>query len=80
MITRLESYTRDAEQRAQLAAPAETTAESRRARAYWDVALGVFAAAYLAVVLFDDVESPLISLALMILVAHELIRPHMRNR
>jgi hypothetical protein len=42
--------------------------------------LGLFAAAYLAIVLFDDVESPLLSLALIILVIYELIQPRFRNR
>jgi hypothetical protein len=42
----------------------------------WDVTLGLCAIAYLALVLFDDVESPLLSLALIVLVAYELIQPH----
>jgi hypothetical protein len=42
----------------------------------WDVALGLCAAAYLALVLFDDVESPLLSMALIFLVAYALIQPH----
>ncbi len=45
-----------------------------------DVALGLCACAYLGLVLFDDVESPLLSLALIALVAHELIQPHVRNQ
>ena len=42
--------------------------------------LGVCSAAYLALVLFDDVQSPLLSMALIFLVAYELIQPHLRNR
>ena len=80
MITKLESCTRDTVQSAPLAAQAGTTADSRRAWAYWDIALGLFAAAYVTVVLFDDVESPLLTLALIVLVGYELIRPHMRDR
>jgi hypothetical protein len=34
----------------------------------------------LALVLFDDVESPLLSMALIFLVAYTLIQPHVRNR
>jgi hypothetical protein len=49
-------------------------------QAGWDVALGLFAAAYLALVLFDDIESPLLSMALIFLVAHALIQPHVRKR
>jgi hypothetical protein len=46
----------------------------------WDVALGLCATAYLAFVLFDDVESPLLSMALIFLVAYALVQPHVRNR
>jgi hypothetical protein len=73
LITRLECCTREAE-------AASAPPVSRRVRAYWDVALGLGAIAYLLFVLFDDVESPLLSLALLILVAHELFEPHVRNR
>ena len=79
MITRLESYTNDAEQGAP-SAHAEAPADSRRVRVAWDVTLGLCAAAYLALVLFDDVESPLLSIALIFLVAYALIQPHVRNR
>jgi hypothetical protein len=34
----------------------------------------------LALVLFDDVESPLLSMALIFLVAYALIQPHMPAR
>lgn len=76
MITRLESCTRDT------ASPAPTASSdvSGRVRAWWDVALGVCAVAYLTLVLFDDVESPLFSLALIILVANALVHPHPRKR
>jgi hypothetical protein len=59
---------------------AETPADSRRMRVGWDVTLGLCATAYLAFVLFDDVESPLLSMALIFLVAYALIQPHLRNR
>jgi hypothetical protein len=39
----------------------------------WDVTLGLCAVAYLAFVLFDDVESPLLSIALIVLVVYALI-------
>ena len=51
-----------------------------RSRAAWDVMLGLCACTYLGLVLFDDVESPLLSLALIALVAREIIQPHVRNR
>ena len=79
MITRLESYTNDAVQGAPLT-HAETPPESRRTRVGWDVTLGLCAVAYLAFVLFDDVESPLLSIALIVLVVYALIQPHVRNR
>ena len=79
MITRLESCTKDAEQGTP-SAHAGIPADSRRVRMVWDVALGLCAAAYLALVLFDDVESPLLSMVLAFLVAHALIQPHVRNR
>jgi hypothetical protein len=43
----------------------------------WDVALGLCSSAYLALVLFDDVQSPLLSIALLFLVAYDLIQPHL---
>jgi hypothetical protein len=46
----------------------------------WDVTLGLCAVAYLAFVLFDDVESPLLSITLIVLAAYALIQPHVRNR
>jgi hypothetical protein len=79
LITRLESCTKDADQGAP-SVHAETPADSRRVRVGWDVALGLCAAVYLALVLFDDVESPLLSMALIFLVAYALIQPHVRNR
>jgi hypothetical protein len=51
-----------------------------RSQVAWDVTLGLCASAYLAFVLFDDVESPLLSIALIFLVAYELVQPHLRNR
>ena len=79
MITRLESFTNDAVQGAP-SAHAQVPAASRRVRVFWDVTLGLCAAAYLALVLFGDVESPLLSIGLIALVAYELMQPHLRNR
>jgi hypothetical protein len=42
--------------------------------------VGLLATVYVTVVLFDDVESPLLTLALIVLVGYVLIRPHLRNR
>ena len=84
MITRLESYTKDAAQ-AGPSPRAETPAQDAqagevRARLVKDVTLGLGVAAYLALVLFDNIESPLLSIALVVLVAYELVQPHRRNR
>jgi len=79
LITRLESFTNDAVQGAP-SAHAQVPAASRRVRVVWDVTLGLCAAAYLALVLFGDVESPLLAMALIFLVAYALIHPHVRNR
>jgi hypothetical protein len=83
LITRLESYTNDVvhEAPAPRARPAQD-AGSRGVRTHvaWDVTLGLCTFAYLALVLFDDVESPLLSLALIALVTYEFIEPHVRNR
>jgi hypothetical protein len=46
----------------------------RRPRLLWDVLLGVFAVGYLALVLFDDIESPLLSLALILVFTYALLR------
>jgi hypothetical protein len=42
--------------------------------------LGLCSVAYVVLVLFDDVQSPLLSMALIFLVAYELIQPHLRSR
>ena len=78
-ITRLESFTKDADRGAP-SAHAEAPTASRRVRVAWDLTLGLCAATYLALVLFDDVESPLLAMALVFLVAYALIQPHVRNR
>ncbi len=79
MIIRLESYTNDVVTGAP-SPPPGNPGDSRRARVGWDVTLGLCAVAYLAFVLFDDVESPLLSIALIVLVAYTLIEPHVRNQ
>jgi hypothetical protein len=76
LITKLESYTKDADDGVN--SRAETATGSRGIRVGWDLALALCAAAYLALVLFDDVESPLLSMALIFLVAHALVQPHLR--
>jgi len=48
-------------------------------RAAKDAMLGLCAAAYLALVLFDDVESPLLSMMLIVVVAYELVQPHLHK-
>ena len=84
MITRLESYTKDVAH-GRPSPHAETPAQDAhagevRARLVKDLTLGLGVSAYLALVLFDSVESPLLSIALVVLVAYELVQPHMRNR
>jgi hypothetical protein len=51
-----------------------------RSRLVKDVTLGLVVSAYLALVLFDNIESPLLSIGLIVLVAYELVQPHRRNR
>jgi hypothetical protein len=84
LITRLESYTKDGSQSASsrhAEPPAHDPASGGvRAQLAWDVMLGLCSAAYLVLVLFDDVQSPLLSIALIFLVAYELIQPHLRSR
>jgi hypothetical protein len=83
LITRLESYTKDAAQDAppHAGTPAQDAqAGEARARLVKDVTVGLGVAAYLALVLFDNIESPLLSIALVVLVAYELVQPHRRNR
>ena len=58
---------------------ARDPAGSRRVRVGWDVTPVLCAVAYLAFVLFDDVESPLLSIALIVLVVYALVEPHVRN-
>jgi hypothetical protein len=84
LITRLESYTKDATQ-AGPSPHAETPAQDAhagevRARLVKDVTLGIGVSAYLALVLFDNIESPLLSIGLIVVVAYELVQPHLRNR
>jgi hypothetical protein len=44
------------------------------------VVLGLGVLGYLALVLFDDVESPLLAMALIVLVAYELVQSHRGRR
>ena len=83
MTTRLESYTNEARSVAPARAEAldrESDPRGARSQVGRDLTLGLCAIGYLAFVLFDDVESPLLSLVLIFLVAYALIQPHVRNR
>ena len=84
MITKLESCTKDAAQGApspHAEAAGNGSASKRIARRLGrDIALCIGTSAYVALVLFDDVEGPLLSMALIILLAYELIQPHLSNR
>jgi hypothetical protein len=83
LITRLESYTKDAAQRGP--SPHDETSDQDahaaelRSRLIKDVTLGLGVAAYLALVLFDNIESPLLSIGLIVVMTYELIQPHMRR-
>ena len=84
MLTKLESCTKNTVQGAppQYAKTAASGSTSKRTvrRRVWEIALCLGASAYVALVLFDDVEGPLLSMALIILLAYELIQPHLSNR
>ncbi len=71
MITRLESCTKRA--------PRDELPPRVPARLVWDIALVVCALTYLALVLFADVESPVLSMAFIALAAYELVQPHLRH-
>jgi hypothetical protein len=49
-------------------------------RLVWDVTLGLVTVAYLLLALFDDVDSPVLGMVLIILVGRELIQPHLSRR
>jgi hypothetical protein len=49
-------------------------------RLVWDVTLGLVTVAYLLLALFDDVDSPVLGMVLIILVGRELIQPHLSKR
>lgn len=51
-----------------------------KSRLIRDAVLALAAAAYIALVLFDDVESPLISLVLLALVGYELVKSRAANQ
>jgi hypothetical protein len=84
LTTRLESYTKNAAQPGPsphaVTPDQDAHAAEVRARLLKDVTLGIGVSAYLALVLFDNIESPLLSIGLIVLVAYELVQPHMRNR
>lgn len=83
MTTRLESCTEHvAGPRSPVRpAPAAGGSGPRRthSHAIWDIALGVSTAVYLALVLFDDIESPVISILFGVLVTYDLVQPHLRG-
>jgi hypothetical protein len=60
--------------------PAYFTKARPAGRWIWDVVLGLGVLGYLALVLFDDVESPLLAMALIVLVAYELVQSHRGRR
>ena len=66
MITRSESCTRED----------QPTSPAQRGRTLWHLVLAVGGVAYLGLVLFDEVESPLFSIVLIILVGYELAHSH----
>jgi hypothetical protein len=84
LISRLESCTKDAVQGTPgphaEAAGNGFVFKRAAARVVWDTTLCLGASVYVALVLFDDVEGPLLSMALIILLAYELIQPHLSNR
>jgi hypothetical protein len=84
LITRLESCTNGASQnvRAPRAkSPVQDAVGSGlRSQVALDLLLLVCTSAYLVLVLFDDMESPLVSIALIFLVAYELIQPRAKGR
>jgi hypothetical protein len=85
LISRLESCTKGAVQgtpglHAEAAGNGFASSRQAAGRLVWDITLCLGASAYVALVLFDDVEGPLLSMALIILLAYELIQPHLSNR
>jgi hypothetical protein len=84
LITRLESCTNGVSQNVpapRAKSPAQDRADGGlRSQVAWDLLLGLCTSAYLALVLFDDMESPLVAMALVFLVAYELIQPRAKGR
>ena len=66
MITRPESCTRED----------HASSPPLRGRTLWHLALALGGVTYLALVLFYEVESPVFSIVLILLVAYELVRSH----
>ena len=82
MITKQESYTKKPVLVASSPRSAIATNEPsppRTPRLLWDMALCLGASAYVGLVLFDDLEGPLLSVALIFLLAFELVHPHLSN-
>jgi hypothetical protein len=46
----------------------------------WDLTLGLATVGYVLFVLFGDIDSPLLGMALIILVGHELLQTHLNKR
>jgi hypothetical protein len=84
LITRLESCTKGAPQNVpapRANSPAQdAVGRGLRSQVAWDLLLGLCTSAYLALVLFDDMESPLVAMALIFLVAYELIQRRPKGR
>jgi len=56
-----------------------TRSESRRAkpRFGWDFALGIFTLGYVLFELFGGMDSPIVSLLVIVVVAWRLVQPHL---
>lgn len=60
--------------------PTQQPSANLRAQLTWDVVLALCTTVYLALVLFDDLESPLLSVALICMVSYTLSRNPVRRR
>jgi hypothetical protein len=71
LITRLESCTKE---------PDREEAGRAGHRVVWDVLLGLGGAVYVGLVLFDGIESPLLSVVLIVATGYEMVKPHLSRR
>ena len=49
-------------------------------RLVWDVTLGLATVVYVLLALFDNIDSPLVGIVLIILVGRELLQHHLSRR